>query len=412
MLLYRLGIRLYYLAIRLAAVNNAKARKWLDGRRNGLERISQWRKSNEGKLLVVHASSLGEYEQGRELIQWWRQKHPDWKVVVTFFSPSGYDHFKLGEADAHFYLPIDTKRNVRAFLDAIEPSLFVFVRYDFWLELIDGLKQRSIPSAVVSAFFRNDMWFMKHWASWALRRIGQLDAILTQNEESVRVLKAHGIVHARCTGDGRIDRVAQLADSLTELPWLEQFKSDRFLIIAGSPWEPDEDRLIPLIDHQVDTAFLIAPHEVGKVHVDRLMKRLSGFKTARWTELKKGQDLSIYQVLVLDTIGLLSSCYRYGDLAFIGGGYTTGIHSIQEPAAHSCPVLFGPKHNRFPEANTLIERGGAWEIETPEELQQKVGWLRSNNEQRQKATQICRAFIEENRGASQRIGQALEEFIR
>jgi 3-deoxy-D-manno-octulosonic-acid transferase len=239
-----------------------------------------------------------------------------------------------------------------------------------------------------------------------------LDAILTQNEESVRVLKAHGIVHARCTGDGRIDRVAQLADSLTELPWLEQFKSDRFLIIAGSPWEPDEDRLIPLIDHQVDTAFLIAPHEVGKVHVDRLMKRLSGFKTARWTELKKGQDLSIYQVLVLDTIGLLSSCYRYGDLAFIGGGYTTGIHSIQEPAAHSCPVLFGPKHNRFPEANTLIERGGAWEIETPEELQQKVGWLRSNNEQRQKATQICRAFIEENRGASQRIGQALEEFIR
>lgn len=414
MLFYRIGIRLYGAFIRLLAMGHPKARKWVEGRKDLFKNLSEWRAIHPGKLLVVHAASLGEFEQGRALIQWWKTHHADWKVLVTFYSPSGYEHYSASEADGHFYLPLDTASNARSLINILQPSLFVFVRYDFWLELIQTLHERKIPQGVISSFFRREMWFLKPWARFALRRIGWMDAILTQNEESVQLLRQHGIHHALCTGDGRIDRVAELAMSPKEMQWLKQFKAHRFLLIAGSPWPPDEDRLLPFLHQHREVAVVIAPHDVSQAHVKRLLQRLEGLSVIRWTEVTdfEGVQWEQWQVVVLDTIGWLSSSYQFGDAAFIGGGFSTGIHSIQEPAAHGCPVLFGPKHAGFPEAQSLISRGGAREIHSAQDLSSSLEQWMQFPALRHEAGAVCRAFIEENRGASERMGRALEKLIR
>lgn len=414
MLLYRLGILLYGALIGLLSIGHAKARKWVLGRRGLFEKLSDWRATHPGKLLVVHAASLGEFEQARALIDWWKRHHADWKILVSFYSPSGYEHYSSSEADGHCYLPLDTASNARSFVDILQPSLFVFVRYDFWLELIQTLHKRQIPQAVISSFFRSDMWFLKPWARFALSRISGLDAILTQNEESVELLRQYGVRHAQCTGDGRIDRVAELARHPKEMAWLKQFKANRFLLIAGSPWPPDEDRLLPFLHQHPEAAVLMAPHDVSQGHVNRLIKRLEGLSVIRWSDVSDFDQIqwNQFQVVVLDTIGWLSSSYQFADAAFIGGGFTTGIHSIQEPAAYGCPVLFGPKHSGFPEAQTLMSRGGAKEIYTAQDLMKALEeWMESPS-LRHQAGAVCKAFIEENRGASERMGRVLEQLIR
>lgn len=412
MLLYRLGIRVYRLLIKIVALWNPKARSWVEGRRGQKPIWEKWKADNPGRLLIVHASSLGEYEQARSLITWWRQHHPSWKILVTFYSPSGYEYFSSEETDGHFYLPLDTKNKVNEFLEALSPDLFVFVRYDFWLELIDALHERQIPTAVISSFFRPDMWFLKPWARWALNRIKKLDAICTQNQKSVELLKEHGIQHAICTGDGRIDRVAQLAEQTKKFDWLEAFKGSKKLLIAGSPWEPDEDVLIPFIRKNPEVKVLIAPHEIVKPHVDRMIKKLDGLSYWRWTDLTADEDLETRQILVLDAIGYLSSTYRYGELALIGGGFTTGIHSIQEPAAYGCPPIFGPKHSGFPEATTLMELKGGWEIKNASEFDEVATLLLENEKTLKEASRVCKEFIQENVGASDRTGLKLQELIR
>jgi len=410
--LYSLGIRLYGWAIRLASIRSPKACAWLRGRRKEEEGWKEWRSAHPGSLLILHAASLGEYEQCRSLMAYWRTHHPDWKILISFFSPSGMQKYGAGEADGCVYLPLDTLRKTAAFVGIMQPDLFVFVRYDFWLQMIRQLKKRAVAVAVVSGFFREEMWWFRPWASPALKILSSIDLFLTHDEPSCEVLRQHNVAPCICTGDGRVDRVAQLAEAPEQLPWLEQFKAGRNLVVVGSPWVPDEDLLLPIIEDVPNTCFLIAPHEVGASHVDRLMRRLDAHDSWRWSEMKKGADLSTRRVFVLDAIGLLASCYAWADLAFVGGGFTTGIHSIQEPAAHGCPVFFGPKHQRFPEAGWLMERGAAWEVQSTSDLKRKMNELLSNKTLREKASAACKAFIHAHKGAGERSGQELSKLIR
>ena len=410
--LYTLGIRMYGWAIGLASIRSPKARAWLQGRKKEEERWKEWRSAHPGSLLILHAASLGEYEQCKSLVAYWRTQHPEWKILISFFSPSGMQQYRSGEADGCVYLPLDTHRKTAAFVDIMQPGLFVFVRYDFWLQLIRQLNKRAVAVAVVSGFFREEMWWFRPWASSALKALSSIDLFLTHDERSCEVLRQHNVEHCICTGDGRVDRVAQLAEAPAQLPWLEQFKGGRKLVVVGSPWIPDEDLLLPIIGDLPDICFLIAPHEVGASHVDRLMQRLETHDPLRFSQLKKDADLGTRRVFVLDTIGVLASCYALADLAFVGGGFTTGIHSIQEPAAHGCPVFFGPRHQRFPEARMLIEMGGAWEVRSTSELRRQMNALLSDKTSRGKASAACKAFINAHRGAGERSGQELSKLIR
>lgn len=410
--LYTLGIRMYGWAIGLASIRSPKARAWRRGREKEEARWKEWRSAHPGSLLILHAASLGEYEQCKSLIAYWRTQHPEWKILISFFSPSGMQQYRSGEVDGCIYLPLDTPQKTAAFVDILQPDLFVFVRYDFWLQLIRQLKRRDVAVAVVSGFFREEMWWFRPWASSALKVLSLIDLFLTHDERSCEVLRQHHVVApCICTGDGRVDRVAQLAEAPEQFPWLEQFKAGRQLVVIGSPWIPDEDLFIPLIRDFPDTCFLIAPHEVGASHVDRLMQRLEAHDPWRFSQLEKAAELSSRKVFVLDTIGVLASCYALADLAFVGGGFTTGIHSIQEPAAHGCPVFFGPRHQRFPEARMLIERGGAWEVRSTSDLRRQMDQLLSDKTLRGKASAACKAFINEHKGAGKRSGQELSKLI-
>lgn len=407
--LYNLAIFLYRLGIGLASFFSPKARLWLSGRQELFSKIKTFRKENEGKLIWFHCASLGEFEQGRPVIEGLKKNKPDWKIVVSFYSPSGYEIRKdYSMADGVFYMPLDTSKNAQKFLDALCPDYAVFIKYEFWYHHLSELNQRSIPTLLISAIFRKGQIFFKPYGSLHRKMLGFFENIFVQDELSQKNLLDIDIQHVTLSGDTRIDRVLSIAKEAKSIPQAEQFKGNAPLLICGSTWGQDEKILAEVIanDSFSDWKFIIAPHEIGEKHLKQI-EAILPLKSIRFSELNK-QKLDDFRILVIDNIGLLSALYRYGDLAYIGGGFGAGIHNTLEPMAHGLPVIFGPKYQKFTEAVYLVDSGGGFVVENERDLL-KVWTQLNEKEKRNMAAKIAKKYIEGNEGASIGILRYLAE---
>ena len=401
--IYKAGIFIYSLLIRLSSLFNEKAKLFVKGRKNWKQNLSSKIDVNS-KYIWFHCSSLGEFEQGRPVIEELKLQRPEYKILLTFFSPSGYEIRKnYPLADVVVYLPLDTKQNAQTFLEIVKPEKAFFVKYEFWYFYISELKRRNIPLYIVSAIFRENQQFFKNnpWGLWYREILFKVEHLFVQNEKSGELLKSAGLSNFTVTGDTRFDRVAAIARESKKLPIVEKFKGNSLLIVAGSTWKPDEELLAAFINQSVDIKFIIAAHEVSVANINRIHQLLKkpaiSFSKVSETEIDK------FDVLIIDSVGLLSSLYRYGDVAYIGGGFGVGIHNILEAATFGLPVIFGPNYKKFKEAVDLILERGAFSISNTAELRQTLNTLIEDKNERGKASEICSDYVAKNVGSTKHI---------
>ena len=402
MWLYDIIITLYAWAIRVASWRNTKARLWVEGRRNLLQRMAETIPADE-RIVWVHVASLGEFEQGRPLMEDIRRRHPDYKILLTFFSPSGYEIRKnYAGADYIFYLPIDTRRNVRRFLDIVRPEVVIFIKYEFWLNMLLELGRREIRTFVVSAIFRPNSVFFRPWGGLWRRALKSFEAIFVQNNASKLLLGKLGHTNVQVAGDTRFDRVAEIAANAKRVELIERFKGDKPLFVAGSTWGPDEEHLLPIVNENPTLKFVIAPHEMDEGRINHLIEATRG-GAVRYTECNETTDFSTTQLLILDTVGLLASVYGSATWSYIGGGFGVGIHNTLEAATFGLPIAFGPNYHKFKEACELIEVGAARSFTTTDELRAWFAPLRDNAEALKRSGEAARSYTQKNQGATKLI---------
>ncbi|WP_299578998.1 glycosyltransferase N-terminal domain-containing protein [uncultured Sunxiuqinia sp.] len=402
-LIYQLGIFFYALAARVAALFNEKARFFVNGQKAAFPYLKQ-QLNHSRPLLWVHCASLGEFEQGRPLIEQIKKEHPGYQVLLTFFSPSGYEIRKnYDQADYVCYLPLDTASNARKFIELTKPEKVFFIKYEFWYNYINQLHKNNIPLFLVSAIFRQEQLFFKSGvrAKWYRQVLQKVTHFFVQTENSAQLLASIGINDYTVTGDTRFDRVAEIAANSKQLPLIEQFKNGQKLIVAGSSWAPDEELLIDFLKQDQTTKIIFAPHEVKESNIKRLLDQLPA-GAIRYSQAE-GKNLEQAQVLVVDTIGILSSIYHYATVAYIGGGFGVGIHNTLEAAIYNIPVIFGPNYLKFQEAVNLQKVGAAFPITNSEELTEILSQLLKEDEKRLEVAQRCREFMLLNLGATQQV---------
>ncbi len=398
---YVLGMWLYTAAVALAQMFNTKARQFISGRRNTWKLLSSY--DNSEPCIWIHAASLGEFEQGRPLIEAIKDKYPQRKIVLTFYSPSGYEIRKnYNLADLVCYLPTDGPRNAKRFVRAINPEKAFFVKYEFWHFYLKTLKKQGIATYGVSMIFRPQQSFFKSYGGWFRQMLRSFTHLYIQNETSAELLRSIGIENFTVAGDTRFDRVARIAAASANVELCERFVSNaQTTIVAGSSWEPDEERLLPYINDETnDVKLIIAPHEIDKERVARLCNVLR-VPYFRFTEPVENPEA--YKVMVVDTIGLLSSIYKYGQIAYIGGGFGKGIHNTLEAATYGMPVIFGPNHKKFNEALDLLACGAGFTYNTTEELRNVLDTLRSDISRMEKAKEEAARYVKSMCGATSRI---------
>jgi len=370
--LYTLGIHLYGSAIRIAAIFDHKAKLWMDGRRGWQDQLKQRLATVKGKRIIwLHCASLGEFEQGRPLIESIKQRHPGYAILLTFFSPSGYEVRKdYEQADIVCYLPLDTAANARQFLQLVDPAMAIFVKYEFWLNYLDVLKEKNIDTYIVSAIFRPQQVFFKWYGGIFRKALRSFKTIFVQDAASEKLLESIGISRTLVCGDTRFDRVMEIRDRFKPIPEIEQFKGNSRLIVAGSTWPKDEDLLLEAFDklRSDNVKMILVPHDIKddllNATDDKLRKYRLGY--CLYTEgIKTGA-----QVLVLNTIGLLSRLYYYADVSYIGGGFDGGLHNCLEAAVYGSPITFAdPKYAKYNEAVALLHIGAAINVSNAHELQ-------------------------------------------
>lgn len=403
-LLYSVAIHLYNAAIHFAALFNFKARQWVQGRRGVFDFLA--RQCAEKKHIIwFHAASLGEFEQGKPLMQLYRQQHPECTILVTFFSPSGYEVKKNDKvADMICYLPLDTPRNARRFLDIVPVEKAVFVKYEYWYNYMHQLNTRHVPFYYISAIFRPSQYFFKPYGTWFAQQLKNCTYFFVQNEVSRNLLHSIGIDQVEITGDTRFDRVYDISRQQYELDFVQDFRQeDTRLIVAGSTWGPDEQLLKQLLEKlPVNYKLVLAPHVTDAKHIGQIKELFQEFSTVCYTE-KDGKDLSSYRVLVIDTIGILSKIYKYSYISYIGGAFETGLHNILEAAVFGVPLFFGPKYQKFNEAVQLVALQGAFSITSYEEMLQKCQLYASSPEAYNAVCEICKKYVESNLGSCEKI---------
>jgi 3-deoxy-D-manno-octulosonic-acid transferase len=398
LLVYNAGIRLYFIAILIFSFFNKKAKLWIQGRKQqGLIRFND--------ALWFHFSSLGEFEQGRPVLEACRQLYPDNKIVITFFSPSGYEVRKNTPlADAVYYLPLDTPANARNFLDTIRPKMAVFTKYEYWYHFFNELHGRDIPLYIISGLFRPGQVFFKWYGGLHRRMLKCVTWFFVQDDNSKQLLQNLAIDNVTVSGDTRFDRVYENARHPKALPEIARFKNDKKVFIAGSTWSDDERLLSQLVTRYPDWKFIIAPHEIAPDKLNNLMSILPAESSARYSAITgQNADISNVKVLVIDNIGMLSSLYQYGDIAYIGGGFGAGIHNTLEAAAFGLPVLFGPNYARFKEANDLLALKAGFSIANEQELMQVTGDLVNDTDVYNAAHAAVLAYVNGNIGATKII---------
>lgn len=409
--LYDIGMHLYAGAVALAGRWNPKARQWSEGRKDLLKRMAASVATND-RIVWVHVSSLGEFEQGRPLIEEIKRRYPHYKILVTFFSPSGYEIRKNYQgADFIFYLPLDTQHNARRFLEIFQPEISIFVKYEYWLNLLEELRRRKMRTFIVSSIFRRNSVFFKFYG-WRWRRaLKSFETLFVQNKESKELLRELGFENSIVAGDTRFDRVASIARAAKQIPLVERFKSQKRLFVAGSTWGPDEELLLESINQNPDIKFVIAPHEMEEARICHLIQSIKG-GAVRYTQCSAESPVEEAQVLILDTVGLLSSLYGYADWAYIGGGFGAGIHNTLEAATFGLPIAFGPNYQKFKEARDMIELGAANSVSNKEEFSEWFTPLRDNEAERKRIASISRRYTEEHQGATKLILDTIFETKR
>ncbi|MBX3255800.1 MAG: 3-deoxy-D-manno-octulosonic acid transferase [Chitinophagaceae bacterium] len=410
-LLYNLFIVFYGWGIRLASLWNPKARLWVQGRKNIFsaikEAVNNLPKDNVEKVWM-HCASLGEFEQGRPLIEQLKKDRPGIVIIITFFSPSGYEIRKnYTGADLIFYLPMDTPANARQFVNLIKPTLVLWIRYEYWFHYLKALKERQVPVLLVSGVFRKGDIFFKSYGRYWRDTLKNFTHFFVQTAESVAMLGTIGFdKNVTLSGDTRFDRVSAIAGAFTPLPEIAGFCSGHKVLVAGSTWTDDEEELTHYVRTNTNIRFIIAPHEVDEENIRDVQKEFP--RSVLFSELKKEGVLPFHNsdsvnTLIIDNIGMLSKLYYYADIAYVGGGFGTGLHNILEAAVYGKPVIFGPYYQDHYEAIEMEATGGATSIENALELETVLNNLWNNPEKLQKSGEAAQQYIRSNTGATGKI---------
>lgn len=399
-LLYNICIAIYAALIRLVSPFNKKARLWCDGRKGMVERMRRVI-GEESNIVWIHVASLGDFEQGRPLVDYVKEHYPEYKILLTFFSPAGYEVRKnYPNADYVFYLPNDTRREVRRFLDVVRPKVVIFVKYEFWLNMLAELRKRKIRTYIASAIFRRNSIFFNPFGGIWREALKTFDTLFVQDDRSKELLAEIGVENVVVAGDTRFDRVSAIAESVEKVDIIERFKGGKRLFVAGSTWGPDEEILLPLINENPNIKFVIAPHEMEESRIERILREVKG-GAVRYTQLSN--DFANKQVLVLDTVGLLSRVYGSAEWAYVGGGFGAGIHNTLEAAVYGLPVAFGPKYRKFKEARDLIELGIGCSVTDECELKRWFDELKSDNDYLARISALAKVYVGQHRGATEKI---------
>ena len=400
--LYSLIIQFYGVLICLGSLFNAKAKKWRNGRKDIFLHLKQTIHKDD-EIVWFHVASLGEFEQGRPIIEPFRKHFPQYKILLTFFSPSGYEVRKNYEyADYVFYLPLDSRKNAKTFINIVKPTYAFFVKYEFWFNYLNELKKQQIPTYIFSAIFRPSQIFFKPYGKWFLNHLKIFNCIFVQNEESHQLLTKKSIANVVVAGDTRFDRVAEIASASQSFPIIEKFKGNTPLILLGSSW-PEEEKMIAkyINNSQIDSRIIIAPHDISFQHIESI-KELFDNNVLLYSEATE-DIIESRKILVIDSIGILSKLYRYADIAFIGGGFGKGIHNTLEALTFGVPVFFGPNYHKFQEAKEIIITGGGKVIHNSSQLTKELDLLLGDSDRLDITKRICREYIEKKQGAANTI---------
>lgn len=400
--MYSLAIYLYMFMVRLASIFNRKARLMMRGHRNTWK-ILRREIRPEARYVWFHAASLGEFEQGRPLMERMRREHPEKKILLTFFSPSGYEVRKNYDgADVVCYLPFDTPLNARKFVRLAHIETAFFIKYEFWRNYIDVLYHKGIPCYSVSSIFRPEQIFFRSYGRRYARVLKRMTHLFVQNEYSRQLLANRlGITHTTVVGDTRMDRVVSIMQQAKHLPEVEKMVKDApYVMVAGSTWPPDEDLIINYFNQHPELKLIMAPHVVSPEHLQQIESKLQR-PTVRYSQLKEQSREA--DCLLIDCYGLLSAIYRYAQIAYVGGGFGVGIHNVPEAAVYGIPVIIGPNHHKFMEANDLLANGGCFEVKNAADFNTTVDHLLSHPDALQRASKASAEYIHNSAGATRKI---------
>ena len=430
LLIYNFIIRVYVLSIRIASVWNSKAKDWIDGRTGWQENLRK-KIAPGDKIIWFHCASAGEFEQGKPIIEELKKNYPLYKILVSFFSPSGYHAAKnYQSADAITYLPADTRKNAKRFIEIVRPELVVFVKYEYWYHHLSAVAFHHIPLIMASAIFRKDQLFFKWYGRFYSRMLFLFRQLFVQDESSMTLLKSHNIDHCQVSGDTRFDRVKKIADRFDEVPLLREFVADAQVIVAGSTWKEDEAILAAYVKHS-PAKVIIAPHEINKDHILHLQKLFPESilyssliqlltqneitPTSIWSSINAQEEKDIRKklagakTLIIDTMGLLSKIYRYATVTYVGGGFKRGIHNTLEAVVYGKPVLFGLQYQKFKEAKDLIRVGAAFSVGNAEDLKTKMDHLLNDPDYLSQTGKAATDYVEKNTGATGKILNYIQE---
>ncbi|WGH74356.1 glycosyltransferase N-terminal domain-containing protein [Tenacibaculum tangerinum] len=409
--LYNLLLSIVALLLPMVALFNKKIQLFYKGRKETFSKLNSVSKTD--KVIWFHAASLGEFEQGRPIIEELKQRCSDYKIVVTFFSPSGYEIRKnYPLADVICYVPLDTKSNVKKFLKQVHPTIAIMIKYEFWPNLLSGLKRQQIPTVLISGIFRENQSFFKWYGSFMREKLTAFNHFFVQNETSKNLLNSIEFHNVTIAGDTRFDRVYDILQQDNSLDFISAFKNNHYTVVAGSTWKDDEELLVDYINNHAseNEKFIIAPHNIHQKQIKELQDCINK-KTILYSE-KEGKALYDYQVFIIDTIGLLTKIYSYADVACVGGGLKTNLHNILEPAVYGIPIVFGnKKYKKFQEAVDLLKLEGAIAIGTKKDFYTTFANLQSNPNLREKMGTTNFLYIENNIGATSLILDYLKNIV-
>lgn len=401
--LYNLTLQIATFLLKILALFNSKITLFVEGRKTVFTILEQ-KITPMDKTIWFHAASLGEYEQGLPVIEKIKQKYPLHKIIVTFFSPSGYEVRKNNNvADVTTYLPLDTKKNAKEFLKLVHPELVFFIKYEFWLNYLAELKIQNTPTYLISGIFREKQLFFKWYGGFYRKALDTFSYFFVQNESSKKLLQQLGKTNVAISGDTRFDRVVAILEKDNNLDFITQFKNDTLTIVIGSSWPKDENLLVAFINGtSSNVKFIIAPHNIKPQQIQQLQESITK-KTVLFSE-KDGKEIAEFGVFIIDTIGILTKIYSYADIAYVGGGFgNPGVHNLLEPATFGVPIVIGPNYSHFAEATALVELGGSISISNQNELESAFSTLIDSRKIRLEKGEICNTFVQNNKGATNSI---------
>ncbi|WP_431162917.1 3-deoxy-D-manno-octulosonic acid transferase [Flagellimonas beolgyonensis] len=396
--------------LKVVALFKPKIKLFVSGRKNTFPELEA-KLSPVKKNIWMHVASLGEFEQGLPILERLRKQFPDHRLILTFFSPSGYEVKKnTSAADVVVYLPMDTISNAKRFLNLVQPEFAVFVKYEIWPNYLKELKQRNIPTFLVSALFSKSQIYFKHYGGFMRRSLTTFSHFFVQDNSSKALLQSIGFENCTVSGDTRLDRVSEILKRDNQLNFMTEFKNNNPCLVAGSTWSEDEELLIPYINQSDSNfKFVIAPHEIKEAHISKILAALQK-KTICYSEMDN-KNMKDFDVLVVDTIGLLTKIYSYADIAYVGGGFATGLHNTMEPAVFGVPIIIGPKYLGFKEAVDLVANGGILSVSNQTEFYKVMDTFITDAQQREQVGAINANYIAANKGAADLITESISKYL-